>query len=117
MSFDQAWDRYPRKVSKFDAKKAYDKALKLATESAILSGIERYRDATTNTDPQFIKHMGTWLRHGCWEDEYQAPKLTGFEAHKVDLVRRMQDELFRAEQGEGNPPYARTLLDGPETRH
>ena len=63
MSFDQFWAVYPRRCAKLDAKKAYDKALKFATETEILLGAERYALIKAGTDPQFIKYpIGGWLR-------------------------------------------------------
>jgi hypothetical protein len=66
-AFDVFWEKYPRKVGKLDAQKAYTKALKLATPEDILAGVER--SVKHWTDPRFIPYPATWLNGGRWMDE------------------------------------------------
>lgn len=71
-TFDTFWATFPRRVAKLDAKRAYDKALKLATATEIIAGAQRYAAATSRTEMQFIKHPATWLRGGGWLDDIEA---------------------------------------------
>lgn len=67
--FDRFWDRYPRKVGKLVAMKAFDKALRRATEDEIMAGVELYR-IHMPCDVQFVAHPASWLNAGRWMDEY-----------------------------------------------
>ena len=58
------WQKYPRKVGKGAARKAYRNACKRATPEEIAAGLTRYKP-----DPQFTKHASTWLNADCWLDE------------------------------------------------
>lgn len=63
--FDVFYIAYPRKVSKANAKKAWEKnKCKL---SEILPALENHKK--TWKDPQFIPHPATWLNQRRWEDE------------------------------------------------
>lgn len=66
--FSEFWARYPRRVAKIAAMKAYVQARKLATAAEILAGLERYR-RTMPDDPQYRPHASTWLHQGRWMDE------------------------------------------------
>lgn len=81
IEFDDFWSQYPRKVSKGTARKAWAKALKLASPDAIMAGLNNSiafweREATATT---FIPHASTWLNGERWEDEYPVPQLTPLE--------------------------------------
>jgi hypothetical protein len=67
-AFDRFWAIYPRRVSKRDARKAFDQALPRASPAAILAGAERYRD-DPNRVLRFTKYPATWLNRDCWEDD------------------------------------------------
>lgn len=67
--FDTFWDRYPRRVGKLSAIKAYQKALIVATSDEILAGVELYRRHLPD-EPRFIAHAATWLNAGRWMDDY-----------------------------------------------
>lgn len=73
--FNAFWSAYPRKVGKFDAKKAYAKARVIATADEILAGVETYK----RCKPDYADwcHPATWLNKGRWLDEYDedAPKM------------------------------------------
>lgn len=61
------WQRFPRRVGKLDAMKAYRKARKVATADDILAGVDRY----IATKPEYADwcHPSTWLNKGRWMDE------------------------------------------------
>lgn len=65
--FPTWWARYPHKVGKFAAIKAYTKALKQATPDQLQAGLERY----ITDKPEYAAwcHPATWLNQGRWMDE------------------------------------------------
>lgn len=67
--FDQFWRAFPRKTAKLAARKAYDKARKIATAADILAGVDRYRA----NKPAYADwcHPATFLSQGRWLDEYE----------------------------------------------
>ena len=69
--FDAFWSAYPRKVAKGHARKAFDKACKIADPIAILTAVKKFADATQGTDKQFIPHPTTWLNGERWEDDIE----------------------------------------------
>jgi len=68
--FDVFWARYPRKVGKLDALKAYTKARSIATAEEILSGVEQFLQHLPE-EMQFVPHAATWLNKGRWMDSYE----------------------------------------------
>ena len=69
--FDLFWSRYPRRVGKLAAMKAYQRALLMATPDEIVAGVETYRQHLPE-DVKFVPHAATWLNQGRWMDEYDA---------------------------------------------
>ena len=67
-AFESFWARYPRKVGKLDAERAFALALKRASEEEIMAGLEQYRVSETVRNG-FICHPATFLRQGRWMDE------------------------------------------------
>lgn len=65
--FEEFWERYPRRVGKLDAQKAFRKALKIACLADILGGVDRY----IQNKPEYADwaHPATWLNKGRWMDE------------------------------------------------
>lgn len=65
--FDVFWQRFPRRVGKLDAVKAYAKARKVASADDILTGVDRY----IANKPEYADwcHPSTWLNKGRWMDE------------------------------------------------
>lgn len=66
--FDVFWQRYPRRIGRIAAQKAYVKARKTATADDIIAGVDRY----IAHKPQYADfcHPTTWLNQGRWMDEY-----------------------------------------------
>lgn len=64
--FEEFWQRYPRRVGKLAAQKAYQKARKHASAEAILAGL---MSAQFAEEPRFQPHPATWLNQGRWMDE------------------------------------------------
>lgn len=67
--FDEFWTLAPRKKGKGAARKAYARALTLASEDEILEGAKRWRLESVGKDPTYICHPSTWLNQERWEDE------------------------------------------------
>ncbi|GAB3558821.1 hypothetical protein GCM10027405_05610 [Arthrobacter alkaliphilus] len=67
--FDAFWVRYPRKVAKAAAQKAFAKALKSTDVETVMSGVEALRTEVAGKDQKFTPHPATWLNEGRWDDE------------------------------------------------
>lgn len=71
--FEQWWAECPRKVSKLDAKKSFERLLSdgVVGFDELMEGIKRYAEycREQKTDERYIKHPSTWLNQGCWNDE------------------------------------------------
>ena len=75
MSFDEFWAAYPNKKAKQFAKRAYVKALNVATHEEIMAGVQRYVEAEPwDGNWHHCKHPATWLNAGCWDDVHEAPR-------------------------------------------
>lgn len=64
------YQRYPRKVGRADACKAYVKARKVATEAEIFAGLVSY---PFNPDVQYQPMPATWLNKFRWQHEPETP--------------------------------------------
>lgn len=96
--FDDFWAVYPRRSDKAAAKKAFDKATKLADVPVIIEGAQRYAD-DPNREAEFTKHAATWLNHGCWEDEpLPAKRGTRAQTNAASAAK-----VVRAVSAVGNP--------------
>jgi len=73
--FARWWARYPRKVSKGQARTAWRKAIKKATPDELVEALENYAEhwRRSNTETQYIPHPATWLNGECWGDEFGSP--------------------------------------------
>lgn len=73
VEFEEFWKRYPKRVGKGQALKAYRAARKKASAETILEAVTKFpfeRDR-----PQFIPYPATWLNGERWQDE-SAPMST-----------------------------------------
>lgn len=70
-AFNRFWDVYPKKVSKGDAKKAWDTGKCHKQIDAILASLEKHRLWTewTKEGGRYIPYPATWLRAMGWENE------------------------------------------------
>lgn len=72
MSFENFYQRYPRKKAPGDARKAYQQARKIATHEDIMEGLERFIDAEPwEGNLKFCPYPASWLRAERWADEYE----------------------------------------------
>lgn len=77
--FNAFWAVYPRRVSRQDAEKAYQRARIVATADEILAGVKAFRadlspEDFTKERLRYLPHAATWLNKGRWTDEYDAPE-------------------------------------------
>ena len=104
IGFDRFWAEYPRKRDKLDAKRAWAKAIKIATPEEIIAGAQRY--AKTAVEP-FVKLPATFLNKGSWMDE-ETPKPSVEPSYDRQKALRAQAEkgnqfsayLLRRDYGE-----------------
>jgi uncharacterized protein YdaU (DUF1376 family) len=95
--FEEFWNQYPHrggaKKGKSEARKSWDRAIKLKTSKAeIISGALRYgQDRQVLSG--YAKDPSTWLNQRGWEDDVEAdqPKQTA----KSDTERRLIDVAAR----------------------
>lgn len=60
------WRLYPRKVGRDAALKAAEKALRTATQAAIIAGLQQYQ---FSPEARYQPHASTWLNAGSWKVE------------------------------------------------
>ena len=66
--FDEFWSKYPKKVAKPKAEKAF-KNLSVKDQKAALAGLSGY---AFSSDKQYIPNPTTWLNQRRWEDEQES---------------------------------------------
>jgi hypothetical protein len=66
--FSEFWEKFPRKVGKQDALRAYRVEIKTTRPEIIIAGAVRYAALMSGKDPEHVKHPGGWLRGKRWED-------------------------------------------------
>jgi hypothetical protein len=118
--FEQFWSKYPRKVGKKAALKAWVKAIKVTDFTTIMEGLDRYIEHGIKADePEYTKHPSTWLNGECWNDEYpNAASVPRKGAHG-----RLLDNLAEIVAGEdargARPAHPPALVDqrGARSRH
>lgn len=72
--FNMFWDKYPRKVAKDKARKAFDK-INPELYASVIAGLEKARASpewkknVAAGTLEFIPHAATWLNGKRWEDE------------------------------------------------
>lgn len=102
--FAMFWSKYPKKVAKADALKAFTKLIKTQPDvdkfmSILMASLEWWkRQASWVKDGgKFVPHPATWLNRGNWEDSKEnagldggAQFLRGNDESDEELIRRMQ---------------------------
>ena len=69
--FEEVWERYPRKVGKGAAKKAWIKACTKINDLALRNAVFEYIEAVNGKTKKFIPHLATWLNQERWDDELE----------------------------------------------
>lgn len=89
-TFDEFWTIYPRRVQKQDAKKAWTQQVrKKVAPEMMITGAKGYAayHRSRNTDQDFIKHPGSWLRAGGYEDYQPEPEPELDTREPAEIVR------------------------------
>jgi hypothetical protein len=101
--FEWWWLAYPRRVSKGQARRAYERVLKsqLATADELQRGAEHYARQRAGQDPRYTKHPATWLNAECWKDEAPAAPAVGHASAMAGILRAVtgpsrDDEITEA---------------------
>lgn len=91
LPFDAFWSVYPRRVAKGHARKAFDKACKLAPAEQIISAAAKFSEVSADTDKQYIPHPTTWLNGERWDDDLDdvAPKSKSNSDYLDDILSGM----------------------------
>lgn len=95
--FDEFWSKYPKKVAKSSAKKAFEKVS--APLETLLTAIDRQKcsEQWSKDNGQFIPNPATWLNQERWNDELPEAKPTGnyapsertLDADEMAAIQRM----------------------------
>jgi hypothetical protein len=102
--FSVFWSKYPRKVAKADALKAFTKIIKVQSDvevfmATLMASLEWWKrqQSWIKDGGKFIPHPATWLNRGNWEDSKEnsesgggAQFLRGNDESDEELIRRMQ---------------------------
>lgn len=86
--FDSWYALYPRKVAKGAARKAYAKALKIASHDVLCAAARAF--SAKQTDKQFIPYPATWLNQERWLDEEATPKASVANADAQRSIERVK---------------------------
>lgn len=106
--FTMFWERYPRKVAKADAVKAFTKLIKSQRDvdkfmSTLISSLEWWKRQQTWTkdNGRYIPYPATWLNRGCWEDSKDNKSNSGDSegAQYLSLDSESNDDLIRRMRG------------------
>lgn len=70
--FEAFFARYPRRTKKAAARRAWNAAMRKATVTEVLAGLESAMTRWTldNTEERFIAYPERWLREERWADDY-----------------------------------------------
>ena len=102
-SFEDFWAVYPKTpTGKQAAKRAWDKAVKIASPSFIVDGARRFAadpNLPSKAEEQFIPHASTWLNAGRWEDGPLPPRAGG-RGRAYDDTATWGTEAERVSQAE-----------------
>lgn len=115
-AFERWWAAYPKHVAKRAAGKAFDAIVRKreATFDELIAGAERYAESVAAVDPKFIKHPTTWLRAGCWSDEFTHSNL---DAMALPVDRDPLDNWRRRVRSFILNEYWQTFEWGPRPGH
>lgn len=72
--FDEFWRTYPRKVAKGAARRAWDKAVKVAKPEQIIMALQMQVAAGLGKERMYTPYPATWLNGERWEDEILPPE-------------------------------------------
>lgn len=91
--FDAFWDRFPLKVSKVAASKAYQSAIRKLDHDAIVRHLD-HQIRCGVWDGQFRLHASTWLNQERWNDVVEPRRFAGMAGQPAPGYRGRQDTSF-----------------------
>lgn len=71
--FDEFWSVWPRKNSKKDAQKAWDRAVKKTDPGAIIAAARAYAESPYRPEARFVPYGASWLNGERWNDPLPEP--------------------------------------------
>jgi hypothetical protein len=96
------WDKYPRKVGKPAAARAWTAAMKRGDDAfAILRALETHMPSMLGNDMEFIPHPATWLNQERYKDQPEPPRKRADAPARKTTMDRMQDVLNIRDPREG----------------
>lgn len=102
-TFDDFWLLYPKRVSKREAMKAWDRLSPAETVAAIVGLIAWRPIWLANRDLTFVPHASTWIHQCRWEDEL--PETWG-ASHASHIPAKLPEKIERAVM----PDHVRALI-------
>jgi uncharacterized protein YdaU (DUF1376 family) len=75
--FEEFWDRYPKRIGKADAHKAYARAMKKITHDDLMFALSERLPALAAKDKQYRPNPATWLNQERWTDDIDTGSDTG----------------------------------------
>jgi hypothetical protein len=94
--FQAFWDRWPRKVAKVEAEKAWKKHVRPEDEAPIHAALDWQVPMFEAREPEYRPHAATWIRGRRWEDE--RPTTTPSRPTAKPLPLWQQKHMTAAEQ-------------------
>ena len=85
--FEFFWSKYPLKVGKGQARRAFAGARRKVALEAILAGL---KGAKWPTDPKYCPHPATWLNGERWADQPAAALVSENDRRIAELQAKMQ---------------------------
>jgi len=118
--FDKWYKKYPRKVGKKDALKAFRVARREVSLETLVDSLEAASSAweTGGVDARFIPHPATWLRQGRWDDEGGVPVVVAGTEEKDRVLEGALTQIAAlARIGADEDEVRYVLQDYPERVH
>ncbi len=96
--FDDWYQRYPRKVSRGAAERAFATARNSGVSlESLIKGVKHYAGQVAGQEARYIKHPATWLNGKCWLDEPEPPPKRELKWWE----KRLEQERAREERERG----------------
>ena len=73
-NFIKFWDVYPRRISKKDANKAFERAIKIIDFDKLIDITKQFAIVVKDNEKKYIPYPATWLNRDGWEDDIESYK-------------------------------------------
>ena len=118
MEFDQFYSRYPKKVARKEAEKAWARLSPDDKQKALeaLPTHLKYWDVK-GTEREFIPHPATWLNGARFEDELELTehvpqRAVAWWASDDGVMKKAAEVGIRPRAGESMPEFKARVVDG-----